>query len=177
MKVYKPIKKETMKALFRVIKCAIRKGPKLPYHNGILVKVPANECFIRQGYPVMTLEGDTGLISSFYTNLLPKNISQWIDVKLADGKFRHIMQSNCFVLFMYFPTTNKYYPLSHSCYRFILPTHIYKVFSFRITKRNYAMLSDSFLLEYEYVAKLAKSRHSGNLIKRIESLNYKIKKQ
>jgi hypothetical protein len=171
------LKTTKFRAFINVFKTFVKGRPKYPFHNGILIKVPVSECFVRVGYPVITLEGDTGLITSFHSNLYQPKASIWLDVKLLNKSFKHVHHDNIFVLFMYLPYTGKYYPVSHSCYTHITLKHINKVFPFRITKRNNAMLSDTFKLENEYVAKLAKSRYSNSFIQRIESLNYKIKKQ
>jgi hypothetical protein len=165
-----------LQSLWNIIRLLILGKPTYPFHNGILIKVPVSECFIKQGYPVITIEGDIGLITSFYSNLYNKNIATWLDIKLLSGKFKHVNESNLSVLFMYLPLTNKYYPLAHACYRYILAKHIGNVYPFRITKRNNAMLSETFLQDNEYVAKLSKSRYSASFINRIEQLNYKIKK-
>lgn len=175
MERYK-FKTKKFRAFINVLRTLIKGKPKYPFHNGILIKIPASECFVKVGYPVITLDNDVGLISSFYTNMYTPKASVWLDVKLLNKSFKHVHHDNVFVLFMYLPLTSKYYPLSHACYAYIAPKHINKVFRFRITKRNNAMLSDTFLLENEYIAKLAKSRYSKAFISRIESLNYKIKK-
>lgn len=174
MRKYIKIKK--FQAFINIIKMLIKGKPKYPFHNGILIKVPVSKCFVKTGYPVITLDGDTGIIESFYSSIYNRHASMWLDVKLLNKSYKHVHHDNIFVLFMYLPLTEKYYPVSHACYPFITLKHINKVFPFRITKRNNAMLSDTFLLENEYIAKLARSRFSSSFIKRIESLNYKIKK-
>lgn len=141
---------------------------------GILIKIPAVECVIQDGYPVVTIEGDNGRIIKFYDQNFWANKDRWLDIKLEHNSYKHVNTKNVFVLFIYLPLTGKKYPLSHSCYRYMTPNDIDKVFRFRLTKRNYAMLDERTKFDREYIAKLRVSKYGAQTLDRIKDLNFNI---
>lgn len=178
MKSKQRIKNKNLKLLWSYIKLILKNKPmfyETPY-NGILVKKKASLCKIRDGFPVVTIEGDTGRIFKFYGNMWSPGKPKWIDLKLDCREVKHVNLENVFVLFVYYPATNKHYPLSHVCYKYIKIKDLESVVEFRLTKRGYAMLSSQFVKEREYIAVLKKSRYGNSLLNKIEQLDYQIKK-
>jgi hypothetical protein len=158
------------------IQSLFAKKTKESFYNGILIKRSASECRIQDGYPVITIDGDTGRIVKFYNSMWSPGKEKWLDVKLDNRSNKHVHTNNVFVLFIYLPLTKKYYPLSHVCYRYLKPNDIYKIFKFRLTNRGYAMFDSDIKESRDYIAKLRKSRYGASFLQRLEELGYKIVK-
>jgi len=143
-----------------------------PFRNGILIKTSAENCNIEDGQPVVTIDGDIGIIVKFYGSIFKPGKEKWLDVKLDNKTYKHVHISNVFVMFMYLPLSKQYYPLSHQCYRYLKPEDIYTVLPFRFTKRGYAMFSNEFKTEREYIAILRRTKQGSALLEKIEQSNY-----
>lgn len=146
------------------------------FYYGILIKKPANQVIIQDGYPVITIEGDTGRIVKFYGSIWRPGRDKWLDVKLDNKSYKHVHNTSVFVLYLHFSKIGDI-PLSHACYRFIKPDDIHKVFKFRITKRGYAMFSEDIKRDREYIALLRRSRYGANFLSRLEHLGFNINKK
>ena len=147
------------------------------FYTGILIKKPASDCIIKDGYPVITIEGDGGRIVNFYNNFWRPNKNRYLDVKLDNSSYKHVSENNVFVLFIQLKGIKKSFPLSHSCYKYIKLEDIHKSFDVRITNRGYAMFNDSIKQDRDYVAKLRRSRYGASFINLLEQSNLKIIKK
>jgi hypothetical protein len=161
-------------SLLRSLINYIISAPKInyPFRNGILIKMSAEKCNIEDGQPVITIDGDVGIIVKFYGSIFKPGREKWIDVKLDNKTYKHVYVSNIFVMFVYLPLSNQYHPLSHQCYRYLKPEDTYTVIPFRFTKRGYAMLSNDFKSEREYLAILRRTKQGSALLEKIEQSNY-----
>lgn len=153
------------------------KKPSKPFFNGILIKKPSTDCILQDNYPVFTIDGDAGRIVKFYGSLWRPGKEKWIDLKLDNGSHKHVHTDNVYMVFIYLPLTNTYFPLSHTCYKFLIPSDVHKVFKFRLTNRGYAMFSEDFKIDREHIAKLRKTRYGASFLQRLEEMDYKITKK
>jgi hypothetical protein len=147
------------------------------FYEGILIKKPASECKLKDGYPVVTLEGDAGRIVNFYSNMWRPNENRWLDVKLDNSSYKHVREDNVFLIFIQLKAVKKTFPLSHSCYKYLKVDDIHKKFQVRITNRGYAIFHDNIKDDRDYVAKLRRSRYGAAFVNMLEQSNFKIIKK
>jgi hypothetical protein len=169
--IYKDTRKSMLSLLFN------NKKNFFNFCNGILVKKPLSELKLEDGMCIITHEGDCGRIVKRYIDYWKPKQERWVNVKLDNKNYRHAHINSFFQLFLYLPITGKNYSLSNSCYKFIVPSDIHKVLSFRITIRGYAMLTDDFKIDREAIAELRRTRQGAALLDIIDQKNYKIIKK
>lgn len=147
------------------------------FYDGILIKKPASECRLKDNYPVMTIEGDTGRIVNFCRNMWRPDLNRWLDVKLDNTSYKHVKEDNVFVMFIQLKGIKKSFPLSHSCYKYLKIDDLHKKFKVRITNRGYAIFHDNFKDDRDYIAILRRSRYGASFLDRLEKSNLKIIKK
>lgn len=164
----------------KLIKKLLNLGPKSitpnTFYTGVLLRKPISDCKLKDGYPVVTIEGDTGRIVNFYNTFWNPKKPRWLDIRLDNSSYKHTREDNVFAMFIQIKGVNKSFPLSHSCYKYLKIEDLHKKFQVRITNRGYAIFHDDFKHDREYVAILRRSRYGASFLNKLES-NYKITKK
>jgi hypothetical protein len=141
-------------------------------HHGLVIKRPLSN--VTKGSTVLTPDGlgeVIGLIPDWTSS--NSRTPSHADVLLYRGytKRYHIIS-----LEMYFilHNTGKYLKLAPACYRYIYKQD--QPVSYRVTKRQYAQMTDLSKAEYAYARTLNKQRGGPQVLKSLSKFGLEIKK-
>lgn len=178
MQIINNEKINTLRFIKSCVKSLVADKPKFPFSNGVLIKRPIKEIGIKDGIPVITINDDIGIVINYKNStwLRKSWVNYKLQVKLDNRSYRETLIPNLFGLMIYSPNEKRYYPISHTCYRFLTNKDIYGVFEFRVTKRGFAMLHDDIKQNRNYIATLRRSRYGASFLDSLELKGYTIKK-
>jgi hypothetical protein len=141
-------------------------------HYGLVIKRPLSR--VTKGSTVITPDG-LGEVLSIIPDWTSKNgkTPSHVDVLLYRGYTKRYAIIN---LDMYFVlhNTGKYLKLSPACYRYIYKQD--QPVYYRVTKRQYAQMTDMSKAEYAYARTLNKQRGGPHMFKALSKFGLEIKK-
>ena len=140
-------------------------------YKGFLFKGTAID--IRENMCVITPDG-IGEIKTVITDWsIKKNVPESIDVYLYSGFIKRYQVLTVSQLIV--RHGDKFIKLSPSCYRYFYTNG--QPIEYRVTKRNYVMLTDDSKRKYSHIKTISKSKGGNKLLKLVQDNNLEILKK